>query len=166
MASVKPDPRRSVRAYRPEDVDALRRLADPELERSTYRSGPRSAIDGVVSGTDPDARCLVAVDSHDAVVGFVIHGTIAGSEGAGRVQLLVTAPAVRRTGIARRLVEAATRELQAAGARFVVIEIPDDPALVHARSLFEAVGFQVDARVRDFYRDGVDLAVLRRDIGG
>ena len=156
----------AVRPYRADDATDIRQLTERELDRTEYRSGPRSAINGVVDGTDGDSQCLVAVNHDDAIVGFIVHGTLAGSEGAGRVQLLVTEPGFRRTGIARRLAEAAMGDLRSAGVRFIVVEMPDDPALAPARSLFETGGFREEARVRDFYRDGIDLAVLRHDIDG
>ena len=93
----------------------------------------------------------------------MIHGTVAGAEGAGRLQLVVTAAAFRRAGIATQLVEAAVADLRDAGVRFTMVEIPDDPLLAPAISLLERCRFRIDARVPDFYRDGVDLAVFRRD---
>jgi ribosomal protein S18 acetylase RimI-like enzyme len=159
----RPDPGLVIRAYRPDDAASMRRLAMPEIERSHYRSGPRSAIDGLVAGTDPDAHALVAVQD-GAVVAFVLHGMIAGSEGASRVQLIVTDAHVRRRGIARRLVEAAVERLRDAGARFVAVELPDDPALAPALGLLDRSGFRIEARVAGFYRDDVDLLIGRRDL--
>ena len=155
--------RAGIRRFRAEDARDIRSLVAPELERSGYPSAPRAAIDALVDGTDADARALVAMDE-DAVIAFIIHGMIAGSEGAARLQLIMTAPAFRRSGIARRLVESAIEDLRGAGARFVAVEMPLDPALEPAAALLGRCGFHIEARVRDFYRDGVDLAIFRRDI--
>ena len=153
-----------VRRFHQTDATDIRRLAEPEIERSPYRSAPAAAIDALVTSSDPDTHGLVATRAH-AIVAFVIYGLTAGSEGAGRLQLVVTDAAVRRTGLARRLVEAAVERLRGSGARFVIVEMPDDPALAPATALLQRGGFFVEARVRDFYRDGVDLAVLRRELG-
>jgi ribosomal protein S18 acetylase RimI-like enzyme len=152
-----------VRPFDQADVPAIRRLAEPELGRSAYRSGPAAAIDALVTGSDPDTHGLVAIRGH-SIVAFVIHGSIAGAEGAGRLQLVVTDNPFRRMGIARRLVEVAVDRLRGRGARFVIVELPDDPALAPATALLHRCGFLVDARVRDFYRDGVDLAVFRLEL--
>ena len=152
----------AIRAYHRDDAAAIRDLAAPDIERTSYRSAPRATIDGLTQGTDPETRALVAV-RNDAIVAFVIHGTVAGAEGAGRVQLIVTAAPFRRAGIARHLVEAAVEDLRDAGARFTMVEMPDDPALAPGLSLLGRCDFRIDARVRDFYRDGVDLLVFRRE---
>ncbi len=140
----------------------MRQVAATELASTPYPNAPRAAIDGLIDGSDPDARAIVAVDK-GRIVGFVIFGTFAGSDGAGRLQLVVTAPELRRMGIGQRLVEGAIAELHASGARFALVEMPADPALAIATALLERCGFQVDARVRDFYRDGIDLVAFRRD---
>ena len=155
----------TVRRFEAGDATDVRGLAAPEIERSPYRSGWSAAIDAVVRASDPDVRGLVAIRDGVAVA-FAIYGTIAGSEGAGRIQLVVTDAQFQRMGIARRLVVAAVEELRGSGARFVSVEIPGDLALAPAMSLLERCGFHVEARVRDFYRDGVDLAVFRRDLTG
>jgi hypothetical protein len=68
--------------------------------------------------------------------------------------------------MATALIDAALDDLRRTAARFVIVEIPDDTKLAPAMALFAQTGFHVDARVRDFFRDGVDLAVLRRELGG
>ena len=141
----------------------MREVANREIARSAYPSGMTSAVDAVVHGSDADARCLVALHRNEPAA-FVIYGHVAGSEGGGRIQLVMTDVRDRRSGLARLLIEAAVNDLREAGARFAAVEVPDDPALAAAVALLERCEFQVDARVRDFYRDGTDLTVFRRDI--
>ena len=143
----------------------IRSLAEPEIEAARFRSAPRAAIDAVTSGADPESRGLVAM--HEGrVAGFIVYGTIAGSEGTGRLQLIVADSRSRRRGIASALVDAAIIDMQSGGARFAIVEVPDDPSLAPALRLLERCGFRPDARVADFFRDGVDLLILRRDIAG
>ena len=42
--------------------------------------------------------------------------------------------------------------------------MPDDPALGRSLSLLLANGFKEEGRVRDFFRSGVALLFLRRDV--
>ena len=152
-----------IRPWQRADADVIRRVAGPVVGDSRYRSAARGAVDSLIEGADPDARGLVA-GTDDDVAAFIIYGTVAGSEGAGRLQLIVTSTAVQRQGLGRRLVERAVADLHAAGARFVLVELPDDPMLAAAASLLERSGFRIEARVRDFFRDGIDLALFRRDL--
>ena len=155
----------TLRALRVEDGPAARALALPEIERSPYGVSIRSALDAVLAGTDPDSRGLVAI--HDGLlVGIAVHGTIAGALGAGRLQLIVVDRDLRRRGIATKLVHGAVAALGAEGVRFVTVELPDDPALLAAKQLLLRCQFSVEATVADYFRDGVDLAILRRDLTG
>ncbi len=160
-----PAPPPTIRTLRAGDAAEVRALVLPELERSRYPGAPRAALDAVLDGTDPDSRALVAV-REQRLIGVVIHGTIAGSLGAGRLQLIVIAPASRRAGVAIALIDAAAGDLRHAGARFVTVEMPDDIELAPAMALLARTGFHIEASVRDFFRDGVDLAVFRRELGG
>jgi hypothetical protein len=46
----------------------------------------------------------------------------------------------------------------------MIAELPDDPVMGQVRALLASVGFEEEARVPDFYRDGVGLTLLRRDL--
>lgn len=152
-----------LRALMPIDASAARALIVPELERLGYSEGPRSALEAVVAGRDADSRGLVAIDA-EHVVGCIIFGSVAGAVETGRIQLLVVAEEARRRGIATRLTDDAIAELTRDGNRVIFVELPDDPALAPAMRLLVRSEFHVDARVANYFRDGVDLAILRRDL--
>lgn len=155
----------TIREFRDADRSSVLALVDQEISRSRYAATLRGAVEAVFAHDDPDSRALVTFRA-GKLVGIIIFGTVAGAEGAGRLQLIVTDPGSRRTGIASALVEAAVEELRRSAARFVVVELPDDPELAPAAALLEHRGFVVDARVRDFHRDGMDLVVFRRPMTG
>ena len=64
----------------------------------------------------------------------------------------------------QRLLSAILDEARSEGARLVVAEMPDDPAIGQVRALLASVGFEEEARVPDFYRAGVALTLLRREL--
>ena len=146
----------------PETPD-VRALVEAEISRSRYRSAPRAALESVIAGTDPDSHGLIAL-REERVSGLVIFGTIAGSVGAGRLQLIITEPGARRVGIATALVHEAFLRLRHGGARFTIVEIPDDPELAPGLALLRRCGFEEESRVADFFRDGVALMLLRREL--
>jgi ribosomal protein S18 acetylase RimI-like enzyme len=154
-----------VRALRADDRSAALALLRPAIAGSAYGAGARSALVALLEGTDPETRACVAVDD-GKLVGIIVYGGIAGSVGAARVQLVVIDPDARMRGIATRLVEGAMALLASDGMRFVIVELPDDPALDPALRLLLRCRFRVEATVADFFRDGVNLAILRRELGG
>ncbi len=153
----------AVRRFSERDAADIRGLVAPEIAASRYPSGARAALDTLIARTDPDSSALVAF-LDETLAGLMIHGAVAGALGAGRLQLIVVAPPFRRLGIATALVEAALADLRTVGARAVFVEMAADAALAPSAALLERCGFELDARVSDFFRDGVDLIVLRRDL--
>jgi L-amino acid N-acyltransferase YncA len=64
--------------------------------------------------------------------------------------------------VASALVSAACATLEASGARLVVAELADDPALAAVHALFTKCGFTETGRVKDFFKKGTDMVVLER----
>jgi predicted GNAT superfamily acetyltransferase len=64
--------------------------------------------------------------------------------------------------VGRRLVQAVEDALHARGARLVAAEVAADPPLHACHTLLAACGFTEEARVDDYYRDGVPLVVWCR----
>ena len=152
-----------VRMLRAGDAASARALVESETGQTPYAEGFREALDRALAGGSAEARGLVAVRGR-TVLGLAVFGEVAGAQGAARLHLIVVAPAARQQGIARQLADAAASELTDRRARFVIGEMADDPALAAARSLLLQCGFREEARVPDYFRDGVALLFLRRDL--
>ena len=164
MAGAGADRERVVlRAFVDTDAPAVRALVGPTIDQLPCRESARSAVDALVTGRDPDARGLIAVDSQ-GVVGLAIHGAVAGALASGRIQLVIVAASARRRGIGTRLVEGAVAALNRDGSNRIFVELPDDPTLIAAMQVLVTCSFDIDARVADYIRDGVDLMILRRDL--
>lgn len=122
-----------IRVGRPADEPALSRLQGHLREPS-----PRLLNHGLAVGS-------VSVSVADGEpVGYVL--PVGQGDGDRHVAELVVAPAHRREGRARRLLE---RTL-ASGERVTLLVHPDNDA---ARSLYESLGFEYVARRPGFYDD-------------
>jgi ribosomal protein S18 acetylase RimI-like enzyme len=153
-----------LRDLRPSDAADVRALSASDVAESRYSASLRSALDPALAGVTAESRGMVALQAGRAV-GVAVFGGIAGALGAGRIQLVVVERDLRRRGIASCLVDGALAELAAAGMRVAFVELPDDPLLSAVKQLLGRCGFRIDARVADYFRDGVDLAILRHDLG-
>lgn len=98
-----------------------------------------------------------------AAQGFVLARAIAGE---AEILTLAVAPAGRRRGLGRALVEAAAAESQRRGAGTLFLEVADDN--VAALALYRAAGFERAGLRRAYYaRPGArraDALVLRRPL--
>ena len=57
-----------------------------------------------------------------------------------------------------------TGELSDAGVRVIFAEVPADPCVMRYRALLIAYGFMEEARIDDYYRDGVHQIISRFDL--
>jgi len=145
------------------DAPSVRRLVAGEVGGTPYGDPLLPVLELALEGDSREARGMVA-ESADGIVGLVLYGLVSGALGAGRLHLIVVTAAARLGGVGSRLVDAATEELRAWGARFVAAELADDPVLAPARTLLNRTGFAEEARVGDYYRDGVALTLMRREL--
>ena len=138
-----------------------------DVEATPYGPAVESALTQAVEAADTgvgtESLGLVAERDGD-IVGLALYGLVSGSEGAGKLHLVVVTASARLQGVATELCDAAAAALAARGARFVIAEVADDPRMAPGRSLLMHAGFCEDARVADYFADGIALVILRREI--
>ena len=107
-----------------------------------------------------DALFLVAEgNGADAIAGYVVALDAADE---GEILNLAVAPADRRNGLGRALVEDVLEALAERGVRQVYLEVRESNA--PARALYAAHGFREVGRRKQYYRrPAEDAIVLRRD---
>jgi len=122
---------------------------------------PRELLErAAVDGGSRETQAVAAYDDTGAVSGIALFGEVAGTLGAGVLLWTVVRPDVRRTGVARALVDRAVTELRAGGARVIVAEVPGSASFGAALQLLTACGYRRESEVPDFYGTGVPLVLL------
>jgi len=138
-----------------DDLDAIM-----ELERSTFDTDAWSLELMRAELANPHARYLVAqaLDS-EVVVGYAGLLSPRRSEQAD-IQTIAVAPAARRGGLGRALMNALIVEAKGRGAREIFLEVrADNPA---AKSLYDDLGFESLGVRKGYYQpDNVDAIVMR-----
>jgi ribosomal protein S18 acetylase RimI-like enzyme len=156
--------RRSIVPVSPSLLPRACALVERALHDTHYLAGALDALRSAANAPGADGRALASMTGDD-IDGVAVFGIFGGTSGAGRLHFVTVAPGALRTSAARALVGAAIEALAASGARFVLAELPDDPnELPGAREFLHALGFEEESRVEDFYRDGVALSFLRREL--
>ena len=146
------------------DATPARALTDAVLGDAPDAASMRAPLEGALGSGGDEYRAIVARDAN-ALIGVIVFGETAGALGAGRIFFVAVDVTARRRGIATMLIEAACSELRSRGARFVALELPEEPRLDAGRALAQRAGFRREAWVSDYVREGVGLAFLRRDFG-
>jgi ribosomal protein S18 acetylase RimI-like enzyme len=158
--------RRLIVPVSPELLPNALRVVERALDGTRYLASALDALRSTVGAPSTDARVLASqLDAH--VDGVIVFGFFGGASGAGRLQLVVVERETRRAGVGAAMVRAALCALREDGARFALVELPDDPReLSGARAFLESCGFAEESRVEDFYRDGLALSFLRLELAG
>lgn len=149
------------RAATGSDRATLHAFVAHDVSGTTYAEVPLYFLTLALEGRGTESRAIVA-EHEGEVVGFVLFGEVAGAIGTGRIHFITVTASARLHAIGAGLCEMAVADLVAHGARIIVAEIPDDPAVMSGRALLARCGFEEEARIADYYRDGVALLVLRR----
>src|SRR5690242_10205135 len=114
-------------------------------------------------GHDVEHRALV-IARNGTVAGLALFGAVAGAVGVSKLHAVIVAPSVSAADVGERIVSAVLDTARREGGRLAIAELPDDPVMGQVRALLTSVGFEEEARVPDFYRDGIALALLRREL--
>jgi L-amino acid N-acyltransferase YncA len=144
----------------PEDTQGTRVLLMGALGVTPYIDRALEVLELAERGSDPEHRALV-IARDGTVAGLALFGTIAGTAQGARLHTAVLAPGVSVDDVGGRLMRAVCGAARTAGARFLLAEMPDDPAIGAVLALWREHGFREEARVPDFFREGVALAFLR-----
>lgn len=144
----------------PEDTQGTRVLLLGTLGVTPYIDRALEVLAHAERGNDPEHRAMV-IARDGTVAGLALFGTISGTQYAARLHTAVLAPGVRTDDVGERLMRSVSDAARDAGARFILAEMPDDPAIGAVLALLREHGFEEEARVPDFYREGVALTFLR-----
>jgi ribosomal protein S18 acetylase RimI-like enzyme len=112
---------------------------------------------------DPESHALV-IERDGTVASLALFGPVAGARDAWHLSMVLVTPEVGLRDVGRAIIQGVVEAVSAVGARLLVAEVPADAALGRSLSLLRANGFKEEGRVRDYFRDGVALLFLRRDL--
>ncbi|HUB19967.1 MAG TPA: N-acetyltransferase [Acidobacteriaceae bacterium] len=107
---------------------------------------------------------VLAEDESGRLAGFAIAGKQR-RQGVllGRLITIDVDAAMRRRGVGRRLLEEAERQLRAAGATAILLEVAVDN--LTAQSFYERHGFVRTGRIPGYYLGRIDALVMEKALG-
>lgn len=112
---------------------------------------------------DPESRALV-MERDGTVAALALFGPVGGAAGAWQLDMILLAPRVELREVGRVIIESVVEIARTAGGRLLVAELPADAVLGRTLSLLRANGFRQEGRIPDFFREGVGLLFLRRQL--
>jgi ribosomal protein S18 acetylase RimI-like enzyme len=150
------------RAIHNGDAEAARALVVGVLGLTPYVDRTIELLEAAERG---DSECLALIIERDGTVAaLALFGPVAGASNAWHLPAILLAPEVGAREVGRAMIEGVIESIRARSGRLLVAELPADAVLGRSLSLLRANGFKEEGRVRDFFRDGVALLFLRRDL--
>lgn len=121
-------------------------------------------IDSYLSGS-PDYIIKVAVDETDRVLGYICYGKIPLTDALWDVYWIVVGREFQGKGIASCLMEFMEGDLMAKRARAIMVETSSISDYSPARDFYVRKGFNEVCRIEDFYAEGNDKVIYRKNLG-
>ncbi len=109
-----------------------------------------------------DYRVLVAEDPEGSVAAYACWGPAPLTAGTYDLYWIATDPRLRGIGLGRALVEDIERRVKAAGGRLILIETSSKDSYAVTVGFYHRLGYQKEARIRDFYDIGDDRFVFAK----
>lgn len=150
------------RPIAPEDAVGAHQLLVSRLGVTPYIDRAVEILEIAARGEGDEQNRAHVVARDKTVVGLALFGSIAGTEAGFKLHVLAIES--RETDVGERLIDAVAAAVAASGGRFVIAELADETALSTTIALLRSNGFAEVGRIPDYYRDGVPLTILRRDL--
>lgn len=155
--------RLNVRAAREDDLAAALALLEWEKEKNPWLGAIGELLRSSIVTPRSEGRACVA-ERDGEIIGFGLYGLTAGALASGAIDCVLVAPRSRRVGIGHRILAFAIEDLTSQRARVVFAELPGDSTLLRYRAMLLSHGFFEEARIDDYYRDGIPQIISRLDL--
>jgi ribosomal protein S18 acetylase RimI-like enzyme len=121
-------------------------------------------VDVYLESPGQDYFALGAFTQERSLVGYACYGPTPCTVGTWDLYWIAVSPDAQNAGVGTRLLQEVERRLARSDARLVIIETSSLPPYAATRAFYERRGYEVVARVPDFYTDGDDRLIYVKRI--
>ncbi len=118
--------------------------------------------DFLTNGEASDYSFLVFRGDDGAVLGFACFGYHSLTQGTYDLYWIAVDPPARGRGIGHALIVSIEDEVRKRGGRLLLVETSQTASYAPARDLYGSSGFQLEARINDFYAPDDDLVIYTK----
>lgn len=155
----------TVRGTTRDDAEAIMQIA---AGVSVFSDDEVSAVgellDLYFGDEEQDEFLFLTADDDGRVAGFACYGHIALTARNYELNWLATDPQAGRRGVAAALLNEVEAVARAAGARYVNLETSATAPYAPARAFYARQGYQIVARIPDWYSDGDEMLIYRKEL--
>lgn len=107
-----------------------------------------------------DYIIYVAENKKKEVVGYVCYGPTPATEGTYDLYWIAVSSAMQGKGIGKQLLTFTENEISKQNGRLIIIETSSQPKYMPTQQFYIKNNYQIDARIKDFYRPGDDRLIF------
>lgn len=148
------------------DRPALINILRHTREFKTYEvTVAEEVIDSYLRDPKGSGYHILVAEGNPAPTGYVCYGPAPCTDGTWDIYWIAVNRAARGQGIGAALTRAAEAAIQKARGRMILIETSSTRIYEKARRFYLGRGYEIVARVPDFYAPGDDKLVLQKCLG-
>jgi ribosomal protein S18 acetylase RimI-like enzyme len=106
----------------------------------------------------------VLAEEEGRLLGVICYGSVPLTEGTWDLYWILRAPGAKSKGVAAELLKMCEEDLRRKHARLLVLNTSGTPPYQPARDYYLRNGFQLAARLPEYYRPGDDLLIYTKKI--
>lgn len=114
---------------------------------------------------EQDEFLFLSAESDGQVLGFACYGRIVLTKRNYELNWIATDPEAGRRGVAALLLGEVERIARDNGARYLNLETSATAPYAPARAFYARQGYEVAGRIKDYYDDGDDMLIYRKEVG-
>jgi ribosomal protein S18 acetylase RimI-like enzyme len=146
----------------------IRPLARGDLDRVAYlveanAMFPAEMLGAMTAGhLDGDSSQRWIVAAGERIEGVAYYGPEPLTDGTWNVLMICVDPGAHGMGIGTTMMRHIEAELRTQGMRLLLVETSGLPTFERTRQFYDMLGYDREARIRDYYSDGDDKVILRK----
>ncbi len=173
MKRVRDEDRRDrdvkIRPLRPGDRDRIHEMvvASEKFNPVEISTALELVDEAITKGEEASGYTFAVLEGRrerPAVVGYACYGPTPLAQGVYDLYWIVVDPKVQGRGFGRRLVEYVERDVKKRGGRMILIETSSQEAYGATIRFYERGGYELAARVKNFYRVGDDKLIFSKEL--
>ena len=154
-----------IRPLRPEDREGLCRVVRQQGNFSPLEiEVAMEVIDAALEPGGNDYTVLTALGAGNLPLGFICYGAIPLTENRYDLYWVAVDPANGRQGIGSLLLRAMEETIGRQGPAHIYVDTSSTAGYAPARTFYEKYGYRVACVLENFYRQGDDKVVYRKEL--
>lgn len=141
-----------------DDIEQM--LIDTAVFRDDEVEVAMEVLESYIDNPDQDYFAVGAFTHDGELAGYALYGPTPCTIGTYDLYWIAVSPSSQNTGVGRTLLQEVERRLVLADARLLIIETSSQPMYEPTRMFYERNGYDVTARIPDFYTDGDDRMIF------